>query len=93
MSWLINRYNKRSAKKYGWHPSWFGDTLNDFDQNLCESIKRFQHDHDLSIDGKVGPNTFRRLLAERDLQESDNFILCDGQQIDIDWDVKIDLLP
>ncbi len=93
MSWLINRYNKRSAKKYGWHPSWFGGALNDFDQNLSEAVKRFQHDHDLSVDGKVGPNTFRRLLAERDLQESDNFILCDGEQIDIDWDVKIDLLP
>lgn len=93
MSWLVNRYNKKSAKKYGWHPSWFSATLTEFDQNLIESIKRFQHDHELTVDGKVGPNTFRRLLAEQDLEESDNFILCDGQQVDIDWDVKIDLLP
>jgi hypothetical protein len=93
MSWLVNRYNKKSAKKYGWHPSWFSSNLTEFDQNLIESVKRFQHDHDLSVDGKVGPNTFRRLLSEQDLEESDNFILCDGQQIDIDWDVKIDFLP
>jgi len=93
MSWLTNRYNKKSAKRYGWHPSWFNSTLTDFNDDLTECIKRFQHDHDLGVDGKVGPNTFRRLLAERDLEETDNFILCDGNQIDIDWDVKIDLLP
>ena len=93
MSWLVNRYNKKSAKRYGWHPSWFHASLTEFNNDLIESIKRFQHDHDLGVDGKVGPNTFRRLLAERDLEESDNFILCDGQQIDIDWDVKIDMLP
>ena len=33
------------------------------------------------------------LLSEKDLQESDNFIICDGQQIDIEWDVKQDLMP
>ena len=34
------------------------------------------HEHDLGVDGKVGPNTFRRLVAERDLEESDNFNNC-----------------
>ena len=77
MSWLANRYNKKSAKRYGWHPSWFAPTLTEFNNDLTESIKRFQYEHDLSVDGKVGPNTFMRLLAERDLKETDNFILCD----------------
>ncbi len=34
MSWRLISYNKRSAKKYGWHPSWFISTLAKFDQNL-----------------------------------------------------------
>ena len=93
MSWLITNYNKRSAKRYGWHPSWFNPRLNDFDSELNESVKYFQLMHDLAVDGKVGPNTFRRLLAERDLQESDNYILVNGEQVDIDWDVKQDLMP
>ena len=93
MSWRLTSYNKRSAKKYGWHPSWFISTLDKFDQNLIEAIKLFQYKHDLTVDGKVGPNTFRRLLSDKDLQESDNFIICDGQQIDIEWDVKQDLMP
>ena len=93
MSWLINRYNKKSSKKYGWHPSWLIPTSNKFDSNLIEAIKLFQYKHDLAVDGKIGPNTFRRLLANKDLQQADNYILCNGEQVDIQWDVKQDLMP
>ena len=78
MSWRLISYNKRSAKKYGWHPSWLAPTLTKFDQNLIEAIKLFQYNHELAVDGKVGPNTFRRLLSNKDLEEARNFIICNG---------------
>jgi hypothetical protein len=86
MSFSARRYNRRSSKKYGWHPSWFNKNLNEFDERLIESVKYFQMMHDLQVDGKVGPNTFRRILAERDLQKSDNYVLINGRQVDTHWD-------
>ena len=103
MSWRTNRYNKKSSKKYGWHPSWFSahslaglfppKEANDFNQQLIENIKYFQMVHNLQVDGKVGPITFRRLLSARDLQKSNNYIVANGTKVDIDWDVKVDLMP
>jgi len=93
MSWRVSRYNKKSSKKYGWHPSWFDDHLNEFDSELIDCIKWFQIDHDLKADGMVGPITFRRLLSERDLKKTKNYILVNDQYVEIDWDVKIDLMP
>ena len=89
-------YNKRSSKKYGWHPSWFDKHLTEFDSELIECIKWFQTMHDLKADGYAGPITFRRLLASRDLEElkePENYILINGRNIAIDWDVKQDLMP
>jgi len=93
MNWLLINYNKRSSKKYGWHPSWFDGGLNEFNSHLIDNIKYFQMLYDLDVDGKVGPMTFRRLLAERDLQEPENYIIVNGEQVDIDWDVKVELMP
>jgi len=93
MNFRINRYNKKSAKKHGWHPSWFEDGLTEFDSELIESIKWFQITHDLKVDGMAGPATFRRLLASRDLRELKNYILVNGERVEIDWDVKVDLMP
>ena len=103
MSWRINSYNKRSSKKYGWHPSWFTahslaglfppEKTNEFNQQLTDNIKYFQMVHNLKTDGLVGPVTFRRLLSARDLQKSKNYIVVDGKKVDIDWDTKIDLMP
>ena len=53
MGWLTNRYNKKTSKKYGWLPSWFGEDLDSFDSDLEAAVKAFQKDHDLSADGKV----------------------------------------
>ncbi len=93
MKWLLINYNKRSSKRYGWHPSWFDDHLTEFDSELIDSIKWFQIDHDLKADGMVGPITFRRLLSGRDLKKLKNYILINDEYVDIDWDVKIDLMP
>ena len=93
MSWRLISYNKRSAKKYGWHPSWINPYLTKIDAHLIDLIKFFQMEHGLEMDGKVGPNTFRRLLSEKDLEKTKNYILINGQQILIDWDVKQDIMP
>ncbi len=91
--WSLINYNKRSAKKYGWHPSWFGLYLTNFDSELIKVIKQFQTEHDLTVDGKVGPMTFRRLLTFKDTEKTKGYILINGQYTNIDWDVKIDLFP
>ena len=96
MSWWKIRYNKKSAKKHGWAPFWFGATQ--FDQFLIECIKGFQRDHDLTADGLCGPETYRRAYTYLEArvkpkEESDNssFILCDGEKVKVDWGkVKID---
>ena len=97
MNWFKKTYNKKSAKKHGWHPSWFASFLIDFNEELLDEIVKFQVDHDLKPDGLVGPVTFRRLLASRELAEveqeaSENFLLIDGRHVPIEWDTKIDLI-
>ena len=64
MSWFKNRYNKKSAKKLGWEPSWFG--ASEFDGKLVDGIKEFQSEHDLKADGMCGPMTFHRIVATRE---------------------------
>ena len=61
MSWRKNFYNKRSAKKLGWQPSWFGTT--GFNTELIAKIMAFQEDHDLEADGMCGDMTYRRKIA------------------------------
>ncbi len=96
MGWLTNRYNKKTSKKYGWLPSWFGEDLDSFDSDLEAAIKAFQKDHDLSADGKVGPMTYRRVLLARQVEEEENnlvdYILVNGSKIHLGWDVKINLM-
>jgi len=96
MNWFKRRYNKRSAKKYGWHPSWLASYLTDFNDELLDEIIKFQVDHDLKPDGLVGPMTFRRMLADRELKEqeseTENFLLINGKRVPIKWDTKIDLI-
>ena len=89
-------YNKRSAKKYGWDPSWLG--CNKYDDKLIEEIKQFQRDHDLKDDGLVGPMTFRRLNTKHEEQTETVFagggIICNGESIPIAWEkIKYDFLP
>ena len=97
MGWRRNRYNKRSSEKYGWEPHWFSAIS--FDDYLAEQVRAFQRDHGLDTDGYCGPMTYRRANTEREAkqdlhaQEPENYIVCDGEKIKIDWDkTRQDLL-
>ena len=89
MNWFKRHYNRISAKKHSWHPSWFAPYLSEFDNELQDSIIKFQVEHDLKPDGLVGPITYRRLLANRELRlenkKSENYILINGQPVAIGW--------
>ena len=57
-------YNRASAHKLGWEPSWFG--ADEFDEKLAEKIKEFQRKMGIEADGLCGPQTFARLITERE---------------------------
>ena len=94
MSWYKRNYNKRSAKKHGWNPSWFGAFA--FDAALIQSIKEFQEANALTADGLCGPSTYRRIYTARQMfqipdeevnsSENANFIYCDMFKQRIRWD-------
>ena len=99
MNWFKIRYNKRSAKKYGWEPSWFGAT--EFNNELIKNIKEFQELHDLKADGLCGPTTYRRAYTNKlvyidnveDAMQTEikkNRIICNGVPVSIKWD-KIEI--
>tara|TARA_B100000287_G_scaffold430401_1_gene485578 strand:+ start:1527 stop:2426 length:900 start_codon:yes stop_codon:yes gene_type:complete len=99
MNWFKIRYNKKSAKKYGWTPSWFGSK--EFDNDLIENIKEFQRLHDLKADGLCGPATHRRAYTNKLVYIDDredaimtenkkNRIFCNGIPVSIKWD-KIEI--
>tara|TARA_Y100000593_G_scaffold85894_1_gene163654 strand:- start:1606 stop:2505 length:900 start_codon:yes stop_codon:yes gene_type:complete len=95
MSWWKRKYNKNSAKKYGWEPSWFG--AKEFDNDLIENIKEFQRLHDLKVDGLCGEMTYRRAYTNKlayadnteDAMQTEikkNRIFCNGIPVSIKWD-------
>jgi hypothetical protein len=99
MNWFKIRYNKRSAKKYGWKLSWFG--ASEFDSELLENIKEFQELHDLKVDGLCGEMTYRRaytnnLAYSTGVDDSMNTIIkqhriiCNGVSVPVRWD-KVEL--
>ena len=82
-------YNEKSASKHGWAPCWFG--TDDFDEALIEAIKQFQLDHGLDADGLCGPMTYARALTEREANEDTNYIICNGENVWIDWDKTVNM--
>ena len=56
MSWRINRYNKKSSIKHGWHPSWF-------DKNLNDSLK-VGYIVSKKLGGAVKRNRAKRIMRE-----------------------------
>jgi hypothetical protein len=89
-------YNKASASKLGWEPSWFG--AKEFDEKLITSIRKFQKEHGLSADGLCGPMTFRRANTEHEAgleKEFENLegnhLICEGELVPIDWDKVVNL--
>ena len=88
-----NEYNKKQAKKHGWEPSWFG--CSDFDDKLTSSIKAYQKSVGLDADGMCGPDTYRRILAQRESEalyesiswktDNNDVLWYNDQPIKIDW--------
>jgi hypothetical protein len=98
-----NFYNQASATKLNWDPSWFN--CEHFDDELEKAIEEFQKNHGLIPDGLVGPDTFKKIYAEREAHaamimhhvnqqcnklSNKKFIVCNGNQVEIEWD-KVDL--
>tara|TARA_A100001515_G_scaffold28622_1_gene22132 strand:+ start:902 stop:1807 length:906 start_codon:yes stop_codon:yes gene_type:complete len=88
-----NFYNKASAAKLGWAPSWFGEKY--FDEKLLRAIKKWQKENSLSADGLCGPSTYRRVWTERQSSIDDykptnpsysNYIVYNGNFVPINWD-------
>ena len=89
-------YNKRTARKYGWTPEWFG--AEGYNDVLIDKIKEFQASQDLEEDGMVGPNTFRRIFTAREEETEKVFtgagIVCNGEEVPIEWDkIRYNFLP
>jgi len=87
-----NFYNEASATKLGWTPSWFGATS--FNETLIKKVKVYQREHGLSVDGLVGPMTWRIRANElgsaydedKAQVSAKNYIFCRGAKIFVDWD-------
>ena len=58
-------YNESSSIRWGWDPEWFG--ADDFDEDLIEKVKEFQREYSLTVDGLVGPMTYRRAVTHREM--------------------------
>lgn len=86
-------YNEASAQKLGWDPTWFNCTK--FNDDLIQSIEKYQKSKGLTADGLCGPGTYRRIYTDR--QESiesfrpnsksnkDSFIVYNSEYFDIQW--------
>ncbi len=91
-----NFYNKASAAKLGWAPSWFGERY--FDEKLVRAIKKWQKANSLTADGMCGPSTYRRVWTERQSNIDDykptnpnysNYVVYNGNFVPIEWDKVI----
>jgi hypothetical protein len=91
-----NFYNKASAAKLGWEPSWFGERY--FDEKLVRAIKKWQKENSLTADGMCGPGTYRRVWTERQANIDDykptnpnysNYIVYNGNFVPINWEKVI----
>ena len=66
----VNFYNRSSSISLGWKCSWLNCQEDIFDAKLVEAIKQFQKDNKLTIDGLLGPATFKKLYTYREAQVS-----------------------
>ena len=91
-----NFYNKASAAKLGWEPSWFGERY--FDEKLVRAVKKWQKENGLTADGMCGPGTYRRVWTERQANIDDykptnpnysNYIVYNGNFVPIEWEKVI----
>jgi hypothetical protein len=79
-------YNESSSIRWGWDPEWFG--ADDFDEDLIEKVKEFQREYSLTVDGLVGPMTYRRAVTHREMLqfEDQSYIVCNGKKVAVEWD-------
>ena len=91
-----NFYNKASAAKLGWEPSWFGERY--FDEKLVRAVKKWQKENGLTADGMCGPGTYRRVWTECQANIDDykptnpnysNYIVYNGNFVPIEWEKVI----
>ena len=96
-------YNRASAHKMGWDPSWFG--ADEFDEELAEKIKDFQRKMGIEPDGLCGPQTFARISTEREAgyelimdklgahakTASTKYFIANGKKVPIEWDNFVSL--
>ena len=85
------QYNKESSKKYGWSPEWLNEI--GFTLSLIKSIENFQNQNFLSVDGLVGPNTYRKLYTNHQTTELkiNQTIIVNNKNIPITWNKVINL--
>ena len=85
--------NLISSWKLVWKPYDFTHLNNTHLKDLKTKIKNFQKDYEIEETGVVDTTTFRRLETEKEAREDlvDNYIICNGNKIAIDWDKVVPL--
>lgn len=83
-------YNAKSSQRYGWNRE---DLLLPDDatwDDVTLAVKDFQNAHFLVEDGKVGPATWRRIEAARELLYSDNlgYLRINNELVPVDFKTK-----
>ena len=90
-------YNKRSMKRYGWSPVDLGLPADAPLEAVTAAVLKFQSEYSLDTDGKVGPVTVRRILAERELRQeldpSQGSLLVNGEIIPVPFDAVAPTSP
>jgi hypothetical protein len=77
-------YNARTMERFGWGREHLGLPEDSSMEEIVEAVIDFQTDQDLVPDGKVGPNTWRRLQAHAEhlvyekYPDAEGFILSGG---------------
>ena len=82
-------YNLAESKRNNWGPEILG--MPQLDENFVEEVKKFQRKYGLSVDGMLGPTTYRVLItsqaatssvaAEKPSEKLKNRIICNGKEI------------
>lgn len=85
------KYNRRSSKKLGWRPSWFG--VSGFGTDLTEAITAFQEAHGMKPDGMCGNKTYHLALADYEslINPLKPHIILEGHSVEVDWPKTISL--
>lgn len=83
-------YNAKSMAKYGWSPVDLGLPASSEPDSLVDAIRAFQEEHNLVVDGRLGPATWRRVQASQEglLEPSEGHILVAGELVPVSFKTK-----